>query len=129
VSSVGQAAAAAALDGPQHVVTEMAAIYKRRRDMVVEALNKIPGISCHKPEGAFYVFPNIAGLLGKTTPKGKRIDTDEDFALALLDEAHVALVHGAAFGMSPYVRISYATDDDSLARALVRIADFVKTLH
>ena len=129
VSSVGQAAAAAALDGPQDVVTEMAAIYKRRRDMVVAALNKIPGISCHKPEGAFYVFPNIAGLLGKTTPKGQRIDKDEDFALALLDEAHVALVHGAAFGMSPYVRISYATDDDSLARALARIADFVKTLH
>jgi len=129
VSSVGQAAAVAALDGPQDIVAEMGAIYKRRRDRVVEALNKIPGISCHKPEGAFYVFPNIAGLLGKTTPKGKRLDTDEDFALALLDEAHVALVHGAAFGMSPYVRISYATDDDSLARALVRIADFVNTLH
>ena len=92
------------------------------------ALNEVPGISCHSPEGAFYVFPNIAGLLGKTTPKGKTINSDEDFALALLDEAHVALVHGAAFGMSPYVRISYATDDDSLARAMTRIADFVATL-
>jgi len=110
------------------VVSDMAAIYKRRRDMVVAALNEVPGISCHSPEGAFYVFPNIAGLLGKTTPKGKTINSDEDFALALLDEAHVALVHGAAFGMSPYVRISYATDDDSLARAMTRIADFVATL-
>jgi aspartate aminotransferase len=128
VSSVGQAAAVAALDGPQTVVSDMAAIYKRRRDMVVAALNEVPGISCHSPEGAFYVFPNIAGLLGKTTPKGKTINSDEDFALALLDEAHVALVHGAAFGMSPYVRISYATDDDSLARAMTRIADFVATL-
>lgn len=129
VSSVGQAAAAAALDGPQDIVGEMASTYKRRRDMVVDALNKIPGISCHRPEGAFYVFPNIAGCLGKTTAGGKRIETDGDFAMALLDEAYVALVAGAAFGMSPYLRISYATDDDSLARAMVRIADFVKGFH
>lgn len=126
VSSVGQAAATAALNGPQSVVTDMAEIYRRRRDMVVDALNQIPGISCHRPEGAFYVFPNIAGCIGKTTATGKLIETDQDFAAALLEEAHVALVHGAAFGMSPYLRISYATDDDSLARAMVRISEFVK---
>ncbi len=129
VSSVGQAAAVAALNGPMEVVADMASIYKRRRDLCVDALNKMPGISCHRPEGAFYVFPNIAGCLGKTTAKGTRIDSDLDFAAALLEEAHVALVHGAAFGMSPYVRISYATDDDSLARAMVRMADFIAGLH
>ena len=129
VSSVGQAAAVAALDGPQNVVTEMASIYRRRRDMVVDALNVIPGISCHRPEGAFYVFPNIAGLIGRTTAGGTLLATDEDFATALLDEAHVALVHGASFGMSPYVRISYATDDDGLTRAMGRIADFVARLR
>ncbi len=129
VSSVGQAAAAAALDGPQDVVSEMAAIYKRRRDMVVDALNAIPGIACHRPEGAFYVFPNIAGCIGKVTAAGTRIGTDGDFAEALLAEQHVALVAGASFGMSPYLRISYATDDDSLARAMTRIADFVQGFH
>ncbi|MCW3475653.1 pyridoxal phosphate-dependent aminotransferase [Limobrevibacterium gyesilva] len=125
VSTVGQAAAAAALDGPQELVAERAAIYRTRRDLVVDGLNAIPGISCHRPEGAFYVYPNIAGCLGRTTAGGKKIETDEDFALALLDEGHVALVHGAAFGMSPYLRISYATDDASLAEAVKRIAAFV----
>jgi aspartate aminotransferase len=128
VSTVGQAAAAAALDGPQSVVDDMAAIYKARRDRVVAALNAMPGISCHRPEGAFYVFPNIAGCIGKTTPAGKRIETDADFAAALLDEAHIALVQGAAFGMSPYLRISYATDDASLDRAMVRMKAFVESL-
>ena len=125
VSSVGQAAAAAALDGPQDNVAEMRAIYRRRRDLVVDALNAIPGISCHRPEGAFYVYPNIAGCLGRVTAAGVEIKTDQDFALALLDEAHVALVHGAAFGMSPYLRISYATGDAALAEACRRIAGFV----
>ena len=125
VSSIGQAAAAAALDGPQEIVAERAAIYRRRRDFVVDALNAIPGISCHRPEGAFYVYPNIAGCLGRTTAGGTLIRTDEDFALACLDEAHVALVHGAAFGMSPYLRISYATDDASLHEACARLAAFV----
>jgi aspartate aminotransferase len=129
VSTVGQAAAAAALDGPQELVAARAAIYRRRRDIVVDALNAIPGISCHRPEGAFYVYPNIAGCLGRTTAGGARIETDEDFALALLDEQHVALVHGAAFGMSPYLRISYATDDASLEEACRRIAAFVEGLR
>jgi aspartate aminotransferase len=129
VSTVGQAAAAAALDGPQDLVAARAAIYRRRRDIVVDALNAIPGISCHRPEGAFYVYPNIAGCLGRTTAGGARIETDEDFALALLEEQHVALVHGAAFGMSPYLRISYATDDASLEEACRRIAAFVESLR
>ena len=128
VSTVGQAAAVAALDGPQDVVGEMAAIYKRRRDLCVDALNVMPGVTCHRPEGAFYVFPNIAGCIGKTTPKGRLIANDGDFAEALLDEAHVALVAGASFGMSPYLRISYATDDTSLARAMERMTAFTRSL-
>ncbi len=128
VSTVGQAAAAAALDGPQDCVEDMRAQYNRRRDMVVEALNRMPGISCHKPEGAFYVFPNVAGCLGRTTPKGTKIETDADFAMACLEEAHVALVSGAAFGMSPYLRISYATDDASLEEAMRRLGAFVGSL-
>jgi len=125
VSSIGQAAAAAALDGPQELVAERAELYRRRRDLVVDGLNAIPGISCHRPEGAFYVYPNIAGCLGRTTAAGTRIETDEDFSMACLEEAHVALVHGTAFGMSPYLRISYATDEESLAEAVRRISAFV----
>jgi aspartate aminotransferase len=128
ISTVGQAAAAAALDGPQELVAERAAIYKQRRDMVVEMLNAAPGITCHKPEGAFYVFPNIAGCLGKTTTGGRRIDTDTDFALALIEEKYVAVVQGAAYGMSPYIRISYATDTESLREACTRIQEFCRGL-
>ncbi len=127
-SSVGQAAAIAALDGPQEGVKERAAIYRDRRNMVVDMLNQAPGIQCHKPEGAFYVFPNVAGCLGKTSRGGRRIETDLDFALAVLEEAHVATVHGSAYGMSPYVRISYATDTESLREACTRIQEFCKGL-
>ncbi len=129
VSSIGQAAAAAALDGPQELVAERAAIYRKRRDFVVDALNAIPGVSCHRPEGAFYVYPNVAGCLGRTTAGGKLIESDEDFTLALLEEAHVAVVHGAAYGMSPYVRISYATDEASLEEACKRISSFVASMR
>lgn len=129
ISTVGQAAAAAALDGPQEDVAAMQAAYRRRRDLVVEALNRAPGVQCHKPEGAFYVYPNIAGCLGKTTEGGRRLETDEDFALALLEEKHVALVHGKAFGMSPYLRISYATGDEALREACERIVAFCAGLH
>ncbi|WP_207539156.1 pyridoxal phosphate-dependent aminotransferase [Sabulicella rubraurantiaca] len=128
VSTVGQAAAAAALDGPQDLVAERAAEYRERRDFVVDALNQAPGIACHKPEGAFYVFPNIAACLGKTTKGGKRIENDTDFALALLEEAHVGVVQGAAYGMSPYVRISYATGMEELREAMVRIQEFCRGL-
>jgi len=128
VSTVGQAAAAAALDGPQALVAERAAMFRERRDLVVEMLNAAPGINCHKPEGAFYVFPNIAGCIGKTTKAGTRIETDQDFALALLDEKHVGTVHGAAYGMSPYIRVSYATDTESLREACGRIQEFCREL-
>jgi aspartate aminotransferase len=127
-SSVGQAAAIAALDGPQDGVKERAEIYRQRRNMVVDMLNQAPGIQCHKPEGAFYVFPNVAGCLGKTSKGGRRIETDLDFALAVLEEAYVATVHGSAYGMSPYVRISYATDTESLREACTRIQEFCKGL-
>ena len=129
VSTIGQAAAAAALDGPQEAVATMGAAYRRRRDLVVDALNQAPGIQCHRPEGAFYVYPNVAGCLGRTTAAGTVLHTDEDFALALLAEQHVALVHGRAFGMSPYVRISYETDDASLTEACARIQAFCQGLR
>jgi aspartate aminotransferase len=129
VSTVGQAAAAAALDGPQDGVQEQIVAYKRRRDFVVAALNQCPGINCHEPEGAFYVFPNIAGCLGKTTAGGRVLDTDLDFCMALLEEQLVATVHGAAYGMSPYLRISTATDDAALADACQRIRTFCDGLH
>jgi aspartate aminotransferase len=128
VATVAQAAAAAALDGPQELVAERADIYRRRRDLVVDMLNAIPGISCHRPEGAFYVFPNIAGCLGRLSAGGRALATDEDVALALLDEEHVATVFGAAFGMSPYLRISYATDEATLEEGCRRIARFVAGL-
>jgi aspartate aminotransferase len=128
VSTVGQAAAAAALDGPQEFVAERAEIFRARRDMVVDMLNAAPGISCHKPEGAFYVFPNIAGCIGKTTKGGKLIESDSDFALALLEEKHVGTVMGAAYGMSPYIRVSYATDTERLREACGRIQEFCREL-
>ncbi|WPB86207.1 pyridoxal phosphate-dependent aminotransferase [Sediminicoccus rosea] len=128
VSSIGQAAAAAALDGPQDLVRERAAEYRERRNLVVDMLNEAPGIACHRPEGAFYVFPNIAGCLGKTSKGGAKIETDTDFAMALLSEAHVAVVQGAAYGMSPYIRISYATDMASLREACGRIQEFCRGL-
>ena len=129
ISSVGQAAAAAALDGPQDEAQAMVTAYKRRRDLVVEGLNACPGMTCHKPEGAFYVFPNIAGCLGKTSGGGRPIATDQDFCTALLEEQLVATVHGSSFGMSPYVRISYATDDAALVEACRRIRSFCAELH
>ncbi|MCS6891898.1 MAG: pyridoxal phosphate-dependent aminotransferase [Rhodovarius sp.] len=128
VSGICQAAAAAALDGPQDLVAERAAEYRARRDMVVAMLNEAPGITCHKPQGAFYVFPSIAGCIGRTSRGGRRIETDTDFALALLEEKHVAVVQGAAYGMSPYVRISYAADMATLREACARIQEFCREL-
>jgi aspartate aminotransferase len=124
VSSIGQAAAVAALDGPQGFLAERSATYQARRDLVVAALNQIPGMSCHNPNGAFYVFPNISAFIGKTTRSGACIADDEGFALALLDEAHVATVHGGAFAMSPHLRISTATSSQILRQACTRIAAF-----
>jgi aspartate aminotransferase len=123
-SSVSQAAAVAALEGPQDGVAAMAAVYKARRDLVVDALNAIPGLSCHRPEGAFYVFPGMHGCIGKTSAGGARIDDDESFVTALLEEHGVAAVHGAAFMYPGHFRISYATDTESLRAACARIAAF-----
>jgi len=128
VSTVGQAAVIAALDGPQDVLRERAASYRARRDLVVSLLNEVPSLSCHKPEGAFYVFPNIAGCLGKVSAGGRRIETDTDFTAALLEEHHVATVQGTAYGASPYVRVSYATDEASLREACARIRTFCRGL-
>ncbi|PZW38532.1 aspartate aminotransferase [Humitalea rosea] len=128
VNTISQAAVTAALDGPQDLLAERAAIYRDRRDLVVAMLNEAPGIICHKPEGAFYVYPNIAGCLGKTSAGGRKIETDTDFAMALLEEKHVAAVQGAAYGMSPYLRISYAADTESLRDACGRIQDFCRSL-
>lgn len=128
ISTISQAAAAAALDGPQDLVHERASSYRARRDLVVSLLQQAPGVTCHRPEGAFYVFPNIAGCLAKTTPGGRRIGTDTDFALALLEEAHVATVQGTAYGMSPYLRISYATSTEVLSEACGRIVEFCRSL-
>jgi aspartate aminotransferase len=128
VSSIGQAAAAAALDGPQEYLAVRAATYQSRRDLVVAALNEIPGMSCHNPNGAFYVFPNIAACIGKTSKAGARITDDQAFAMALLNEAHVATVQGAAFAMSPHIRISTATSNELLSQACARIGEFCEGL-
>jgi aspartate aminotransferase len=127
-SSISQAAAVAALEGPQDGVAAMAEVYRGRRDLVVDALNAIPGLSCARPEGAFYVFPGLHGCLGKTSPAGARITDDEAFVTALLEETGVAAVHGAAFLYPGHFRISYATDTDSLRDACARIAHFCRSL-
>ena len=119
--SIAQAAAAAALYGPQDFLKGRAAAFQGRRDLVVSMLNQINGMTCPRPEGAFYVYPEFSGLIGKTTPTGKTIATDEDFVGYLLDDAKVAAVQGAAFGLSPAMRISYATSDDLLRQACERI--------
>ena len=103
---------------------ERAAIYKQRRDFVLDELARIEGLRCHKPEGAFYIFPNISRLIGKTSKGGRKIETDTDFVMALVEEHHVATVQGAAYGMSPFFRISYATSMEKLAEACARIAQF-----
>ena len=123
-SSISQAAALAALDGPEDFIAEMRVAYKRRRDLVVDMMNAAPGIRCHKPEGAFYVFPSVFGCLGKTSAGGNKITTDEDFVVALLEETGVAAVHGSAFMFPGHFRISYATDDASLIEACTRIQKF-----
>ncbi len=127
-SSISQAAAVEALNGPQDSIAVMAETYRARRDLVVEALRAAPGLTCHKPEGAFYVFPGLHGCLGKTSPAGKRIETDEDFVIALLEEEGVAVVHGSAFMYPGHFRVSYATDTESLREACARIHRFCASL-
>jgi len=119
--SISQAAAVAALNGDQSFLKARTAAFQSRRDLVVSMLNQANGITCPRPEGAFYVYPEFSALIGKSTPSGKLIDSDEAFVAYLLDDAKVAAVQGAAFGLSPAMRISYATSDDLLREACERI--------
>jgi aspartate aminotransferase len=127
-SSISQYAALEALTGPQEFLADWRQVFQRRRDLVVSMLNQAQGIRCPKPEGAFYVYPDISGCIGKATPAGTVISNDEVFATALLEETGVAVVFGAAFGLSPNFRVSYATSDDVLHEACARIQRFCKTL-
>ncbi|MBX9748123.1 MAG: pyridoxal phosphate-dependent aminotransferase [Roseococcus sp.] len=127
-SSISQAAAIEALNGPQDSVAAMGKVFERRRNLVVEMLNKAEGLRCHKPEGAFYVYPSLNACLGKTTKGGRKLETDADFVEALLEEEGVAAVHGSAFMFPGHFRISYATDDATLVEACTRIQRFCADL-
>jgi len=126
--SISQAAALAALEGPQDFMKDWVKTYKDRRDRALELLNKTPGLSCLKPHGAFYLYPSCVGLMGKKTPSGTIITSDADLANYLLESAGVAVVAGAAFGLSPYFRISYATNTDVLLEACHRISQAIELL-
>ena len=120
-SSISMAAAVEALNGTQDFIKDHNEAFVRRRDLVVDLLNQVEGLSCLTPEGAFYVYPSCAGIIGKETPEGKKITSDEDFMTYLLESEGIAGVHGAAFGLSPYFRLSYATNDEILKDACSRI--------
>ncbi len=128
-SSVSQYAALEALTGPQDFLARNRKLFQSRRDLVVKMLNDAPGIICPKPEGAFYVYPDISGCIGKTSAAGTKITDDEVFATALLEETGVAVVFGAAFGLSPNFRVSYATSDAALTEACSRIQKFCAALR
>jgi aspartate aminotransferase len=123
-NTIAQWAAVEALNGPQDFIEKNKAIFQSRRDLVVSMLNQAKGISCPVPEGAFYVYPSCAGLIGKTAPSGRVINTDQDFVMELLESEGVAVVHGTAFGMGPNFRISYATSEAMLEEACRRIQRF-----
>jgi aspartate aminotransferase len=127
-TSIAQWAAVEALNGPQDFLAERAKVFEERRDLVVSMLNQANGIKCSTPEGAFYVYPSVQGLIGRTAPSGKVIETDEDFVTELLESENVAAVHGAAFGSSPFFRISYATSTEKLEKACSRIQRFCASL-
>jgi aspartate aminotransferase len=127
-SAISQWAAVAALDGPQDFIEKHNVSFKSRRDLIVSMLNQAKGIKCPTPEGAFYVYPSCAGVIGMTAPSGKKIENDEDFAKELLATEGVAVVHGAAFGSSPAFRISYATSEKELEDAGRRIQRFCGNL-
>jgi aspartate aminotransferase len=123
-SSISQAAAVAALDGDQTPVREMVALYQRRRDVMHEALSAIPGITCLRPAGAFYIYPDVGGLIGRRTPDGAVIESDTDLSLYLLRSVGVAVMDGSAYGMSPCLRLSFATSQETIVEgcALIREA-------
>ncbi|MDD2877261.1 MAG: pyridoxal phosphate-dependent aminotransferase [Acidiphilium sp.] len=124
VSTISQAAAVAALEGPQDLLAERRTMYRHRRDLVIAALATAPGLACSRPEGAFYAFPSVTGLLGRTSPAGRPLYTDDDVAGALLDEALVATVPGSAFAMTGHIRLSTAAADPILTEATGRIVRF-----
>ncbi|MCQ0092310.1 pyridoxal phosphate-dependent aminotransferase [Roseovarius sp. M141] len=126
--SISQWAAVEALNGTQDFIAKHNEIFQRRRDLVVSMLNDADGIECPVPEGAFYVYPSVSGCIGKTTPGGTKVTDDEVFATALLEDTGVAVVFGAAFGLSPNFRVSYATSDEALKEACTRIQTFCKSL-
>lgn len=128
-NSIAQAAAVAALNGPLDFIAERNGIFQERRDIAARLLNAIPGVSCRIPEGAFYLFPSCEGLIGKKTPQGNILKTDEDVAGYLLEQALVAVVPGSAFGMSPFFRISFATKTERLTNACERIAEACRLLE
>jgi aspartate aminotransferase len=128
-SSISQWASVEALTGPQDFIPKFQKVFEERRDLVVSMLNQARGIECPKPEGAFYVYPSVAKLIGKTAPSGKTIGNDEDFVTELLESEGVAAVHGAAFGLSPFFRVSYATSNALLEEACRRIQRFCGELR
>jgi aspartate aminotransferase len=128
-SSISQWAAVEALTGPQDFIPRNAELFRQRRDLVVSMLNQAKGITCSRPEGAFYVYPSCAGAIGKTASSGHKIANDDDFVTALLEEEGVAVVQGSAFGLSPFFRISYATATDVLTEACTRIQRFCANLR
>ncbi|HVW54681.1 MAG TPA: pyridoxal phosphate-dependent aminotransferase [Rhizobiaceae bacterium] len=126
--TIAQWASVEALNGPQDFVAKNKAVFQNRRDLVVSMLNQARGITCPVPQGAFYVYPSCAALIGKKAPSGKKIETDEDFVTELLDAEGVAVVHGSAFGLGPNFRISYATSEELLEEACIRIQRFTASL-
>ncbi len=128
-SSISQWASVEALNGTQDFIPKFQKIFEERRDLVVSMLNQAHGIECSKPEGAFYVYPSIKKLIGKKTPSGKVIASDLDFESALLESEGVAVVHGGAFGLSPFFRVSYATSNQLLEEACRRIQRFCGNLN
>jgi len=125
-ASISQWAAVEALNGPQDFLKDWRKVFQARRDLVVEGLNAANGVTCLKPAGAFYVFPSCEGLLGKTSKGGRKLATDEDFVMALLEESGVALVHGSAFGLPGHFRLSYAASDAELKEAVARVQGFAQ---
>jgi aspartate aminotransferase len=126
--SIAQWAAVEALNGPQDFITASKKAFEERRDLVVSMLNQATGLTCPKPEGAFYVYPSCAKLIGKKAPSGKVIENDEDFVMELLATEGVATVHGSSFGLGPNFRVSYATSNDKLEEACRRIQRFCAAL-
>ena len=127
-SSIAQKAAEAAYTGPQDCIAEMNKAFERRRDLVVDLASKIPGLEVNRPQGAFYLFPEVSAYIGKSTPEGAKIASSADLAMYLLEKGHVATVDGGAFGMEGYIRLSYATSDENLREAMKRIAETLASL-